>query len=567
MSYLVLARKYRPRAFADVVGQEVAMATLRGAIQENRVGHAYLFSGPRGTGKTTSARILARALNCERGPTIEPCGECIRCTEADRGADINLIEIDAASNRGIDAIRDLLSTVDSRPMHARFKVYILDEAHMLTKEASNALLKVLEEPPSHVKFFLATTEPEKLLVTIRSRCQMVQLVPLSERAIADRLTWVFGREGITPGPGVADEIAKRANGGMRDALSMADQLLSLVGSEPVQADVERLAGDGGNETLDELFERVERKDAAGVLAALASIDGGQDEFLDRLLAHVRACLVAAICGPRTPVLVADDATRARLAERGERVGAARLQIWLEELLGARERMRLLPGQAQLALELVLLDLCRPEADVSLTEIERRLGALAERLDGTAAPGAVRANPRATPAATASVVVPHRAPARPSPDPATSAPRDAVPAPAKSRAAASQAVEAPRSTPPPAARASGGSARDETDAWERFLGSLQSASLAEVLRARGRMSAIEDGRVRVRLVDVRPDERLLLREPRNVKACSAAMSKVLGRACEVVLEDDAPAPAPARDTQDMFTGQVSDLFAGRIEDEG
>lgn len=573
MSYLVLARKYRPRTFADVVGQEVAMATLRGAIQEQRVGHAYVFSGPRGTGKTTSARIFAKALNCERGPTAEPCGVCERCVEADRGADADIIEIDAASNTGVDYARDLKQTASTGTYRARFKIFIIDEAHMLSKQAFNALLKTLEEPPSHAKFFLATTEPSKLLDTIRSRCQMVQLAPLTERAIADRLTWVFEQEGVKPGPGVADEIAKRAKGGMRDALSMADQLLSLVGSEPVQADVERLAGDGGHETLEELFAHVESKDAAGVLAALASIDGGQDEFLDRLLDHVRGCLVAAICGANTPILAADEATRARLAQRGERIGAARLQVWLEELLTARERIRLLPGQAQIALEVVLLDLCRPETDVTLSEIERRLAQLADRVGGGSPAASARessAAPRALPRAhtappsSASVVTPHRAPAaRPAPDASQAARNHAPSAPPRAPDVATRGPA--RSAPSAAPRTNDGAARADADTWERFLGSLQSASLAEVLRARGRLTAIEDARVRVRLVDVKPDERTLLREPRNMKACSAAMTKVLGRASDVVLEDDAP--VAVRDDQDLFTGQVSDLFAGRIEDEG
>ena len=242
MSYLVLARKYRPRTFGEVAGQDVILNTLKGAIEGGRIGHAYLFTGPRGTGKTTTARLLAKALNCEKGPTTEPCGVCARCVGMEKGGESDVIEIDAASNTSVEDVRALRDQAAYKPMAARYKIFIIDEVHMLSKAAFNALLKTLEEPPEHVKFLFATTEPHKVLDTILSRCQVLKLSPLPEERIVHRLGEVFAAEGIDAEDGVKDEIARRARGGMRDALSIADQLLAMVGDKPRLADMERLSG-------------------------------------------------------------------------------------------------------------------------------------------------------------------------------------------------------------------------------------------------------------------------------------------------------------------------------------
>src|SRR5471030_85579 len=224
--YLVLARKYRPQRFADLTGQEHVVRTLTNALKSGRVAHAFLFTGPRGCGKTTSARILARALNCEKGPTPEPCGVCGPCADIAAGNDVDVQEIDAASNNGVDDVRALREAAKYLPARDRYKVYIVDEVHMLSGAAFNALLKTLEEPPGHIKFLLATTDPQKLPATILSRVQRqnIQLVPLGK--IVTRLREIAQAEGVAVSDGALSLVARQAQGSMRDALSLLDQLLS-----------------------------------------------------------------------------------------------------------------------------------------------------------------------------------------------------------------------------------------------------------------------------------------------------------------------------------------------------
>jgi len=525
MSYLVLARKYRPRVFSDMVGQDVVTATLRGAIAEGRVGHAYLFSGPRGTGKTTTARILAKALNCEKGPAPDPCGECERCRAAESGSEIDLVEIDAASNTGVDYVRELREQVAYRPMRARFKIYIVDEVHMLSKPAFNALLKTLEEPPPHVKFLFATTEPEKVIETVLSRCQVLRLVPLSEQTISERLASVFAQEGVRAAEGVCAALARRAHGGMRDALSLADQLLSLAGDAPQLSDIDRLSSAAGGEAFEGLFDALEAGERARALAALPPSEGGEAEFLSGLLDHLRATLLVGLCGEDVPLVGLSPDERKRARQRAQRLGTERLGLWLEELLTARERMRELPQHARLALEVALLDLCRPESALSLSEIAERLEALEAR-----AAGPLSHAPR--PPAAAPVL-------RPTPPPVAAAP-----------------------APTPAAAP----VRDAQTLWNRFLDELEqsSAALAETLRLRGRLGEFGERRVSARVTNLGEAERMLFQTPRNQKACAQILARLLGREVEFVIEQPS---APQRQQKDAFTGTVQELFSGRVEDEG
>ena len=414
MSYLVLARKYRPKRFGEVAGQDVQMRVLQGAIQEGRVGHAYLFTGPRGTGKTTAARIFAKALNCERGPAPDPCGECERCLCADAGSEVDLIEIDAASNRGIDEARRLREEVSYAPMRARYKVYIVDEVHMLTGPAFNALLKTLEEPPPHAKFLFATTEPHKVIETVRSRCQIVRLALIGEDVIAARLDEILEQEKVEADAGVARELARLARGSMRDALSLADQLLALSGTRPTVEDVRRIAGSGGAERIEELCARLEAGDRAGALAALPPVQGGEGELVAALLDHLRGALLASLAPGESQLFEVDPAQRERLRARGQRLGPERLQAWLEELIAARERMGALPQHARLALELALIELCRGDVGLPIAALTKRLEALEERLQRGGSGEAPRAAPSTErPAAPPRPSAPRPAPSNPS----------------------------------------------------------------------------------------------------------------------------------------------------------
>ncbi len=237
MSYEVFARKYRPQTFDDLVGQAHVSRTLKNAVAQNRLAHAYLFVGPRGIGKTSTARILAKALNCEKGPTVTPDGTCDNCKEIAAGNSLDVLEIDGASNNGVEQVRELRDNVRYAPSKSRYKIYIIDEVHMLTAAAFNALLKTLEEPPPHVKFIFATTEPQKVLATIVSRCQRFDLHRIPAKLIAHHLQFIAGKEKITLESAAAHAIARGAEGGLRDAESMLDQLVAFCGEKISEKDV------------------------------------------------------------------------------------------------------------------------------------------------------------------------------------------------------------------------------------------------------------------------------------------------------------------------------------------
>jgi len=569
MSYLVLARKYRPHTLGEIVGQDVTIGTLRGAIEEGRVGHAYLFSGPRGTGKTTTARAFAKCLNCEQGPTATPCGTCDRCLASDAGAEADIVEIDAATHTGVENVRELRDQAAYAPMSARFKVYIIDEVHMLSRPAFNALLKTLEEPPPHVKFFFATTELHKVPDTIRSRCQVMRLEPLTEPQIADRLDWVFEQEGVEAESGITAELARRARGGMRDALSLADQLLALVGERPRLDDLERLSGDGGGREVDALLSCVENVDKVGVLAALPHSYGGEAGFLELVLDHLRGCLLVSLCGPETPAIGEDAVVRERCIARAGRLGTERLQLMLEELLHTRQRIEALPGHARLMLEVALLALCDERATLPLSELVARLEALEASIAAGTPAGAAAPVPSPAPASAPPASAPpvSRAQAAPAPAPA---PARSAPATRQERPSESPATASPTTGASPTAGASPALARARkgttTELWTTFVDALRARapSVAEVLGSRGKLVEHVPGRAVVKLSRLSDAERALVGDTRNARTCSRVFSEVAGEGVEVVLED---ASSTRPGSKDPYTQKVADLFSGRIEDDG
>jgi DNA polymerase III subunit gamma/tau len=561
MSYLVLARKYRPRTFEEVCGQEVVTRTLTGAITDERVAHAYLLSGPRGTGKTTIARILAKALNCEEGPTATPCGTCDRCVDADRGADADVIEIDAASNNGVDEVRALREQAAYSPMRGRYKVYLIDEVHMLSKAAFNALLKTLEEPPPHVKFLFATTERNRVPDTILSRCQVLQLDPLPEPVISAHLDEVFKAEEIKAAEGVADGIARMARGGMRDALSIADRLISLSGKDLGLEDFERLSSTRGGDAL-ALLEHTLAGDGPALLEALPKVEGSEVELTDELLNCARGCLLLAHCGEGTPLVEAKEETRGRMAALGTSLGPARAEVWLEELLLCRERIHTLTAHGRSILESTLLMLARGSDTLPLGDLVARMTALEAGLRAGA--GLAESAPVVNPAPAQAAALPLSVSSEPEEKP-------------KGRAKAAEPevkVLSPKAPPEPEEASSPGRKRTEADrraarsssaeAWSAFLEdlSLSARGLGDVIRRKGRLVTLESERAVVRTTDLLDEERALLGDARNRRTLSKVLSSVLGRDVSIELED-ADEIRPGAD--DEYTKRVADLFDGHIED--
>jgi DNA polymerase III subunit gamma/tau len=374
-----LYRRHRPGSFDEVVGQQHVVRTLRNAVEQGKVHHAYLFVGSRGTGKTSMAKILARSLNCERGgPTVNPCGECESCLTIASGTSIDVIEMDAASNRSVDDVRDLRERVAYAPTSGRWKVYILDEAHMLTKEAWNAFLKTLEEPPPNTVFVLATTEAHKVMATIADRCQRFDFQRPSLEQISEVLTRVAAAEGIEADDAAVAMIARSASGSFRDALGTLDQLVAF-GGDRVELDaVLELLGAADAELLFEAVDAVLAEDPRAVLLGVEKMArSGRDpaQFARDLLAHLRHLLVTQTVGevPNTFVVTATDADR--LSAQASSIGAATLVRTIDELANALTNVRE-GDDARMAVEIALLKAARPDLDPSTEGLLRRV----ERLE-------------------------------------------------------------------------------------------------------------------------------------------------------------------------------------------
>lgn len=381
MEYRVLSRKWRPQNFEDVVGQDAVVQTLVNAIRQKRIAHAFIFSGPRGIGKTSIARIFSRALNCERGPTETPCNECANCREITDGIAIDVHEIDGASNRGIDEIRELRENVKFSPVSSRYKIYIIDEVHMLTREAFNALLKTLEEPPSHVIFIFATTETHKVPSTILSRCQCFDFHRISLKGIADNLRKICDAENIAVSEAGLTWIAEAADGSARDAQSILDQVISYAGAEIKDDDVQNLLGLSDRRFLHRFSAAVLEKNAAECLQAVdEAYYAGVDLkfFYQMLLSHFRNLLLVKILGDAKDLVQLCANDLALMRQQIEKCSRETIQQYLDILMAEDEAIRK-SANPRLNLETVLIKLAYLEPVIPIEKILGRLENIERRL--------------------------------------------------------------------------------------------------------------------------------------------------------------------------------------------
>ena len=373
MSYQVFARKYRPRTFDDVLGQDHVVTTLRNAIEADRLAHAYLFVGPRGTGKTSTARIFAKALNCSDGPRLDFDPDEEACIEIAEGRSLDVLEIDGASNNGVDQVRELRETVNYAPASSRFKIYYIDEVHMLSTAAFNALLKTLEEPPPHVKFIFATTEPNKILPTIISRCQRFALRPIPAEVIARQLARIAEAENVTLEESAAWSIAKGADGGMRDAQSMLDQLVAFCGEAITEQNVQDIFGFTSSETISALASLLLKRQTAEAIA-LVQTEAARGKDLSQLLSEMAGFIRALLLDRLTPESIANETPAGFWEQFGDSSSLPtdeRLLGVLDRLADADARMRR-SSNKQLHFEIALIRAIQSLDEVAIGDVIKAL---------------------------------------------------------------------------------------------------------------------------------------------------------------------------------------------------
>jgi len=561
-----LYRTWRPLAFADLVGQDAVVRTLSSAIDGGKLAHAYLFSGPRGSGKTSAAKIMARCIDCVHGPTSTPDNTCENCLAMIAGTAMDVLEIDAASNRGIDEIRALRDAVKFAPAAMRMKVYIIDEAHMLTKEGANAFLKTLEEPPAHVVFILATTEPEKLPVTILSRCQRYAFRRIAIPVMIERMKQIAGSEGIAVDDEALAAIAYRADGGLRDALTMLEQAAAFAGGERVTAATLDIAfGATGRNFAGQLVDAIVARDAAAALATIESAsDAGTDiqvlirsliaAFRNLLVARVDAALLARDLAP-------EDAQRA--AERAKDVPQATIVRALR-VLGEAASLARSGGNARLELETALLRFVLAAEDPSMDALAARVAALEEGRGAVAPPSKAVASsaPKAVaapaPAPRPVEPVPVASIAEPEPEPP---PYDE---PEPEAPAYDEPQPEPEAGPSPATAPTGEvSVQKVRAAWQSIRSKVESERPPLRIPLGGAaVQAVEGNAVILQLRDAATAD--MLRD--HTKSIEAAIAEVLGRTLKVTLRVEGnaarskgepraatppPAPPPPDDADALF----------------
>ncbi|MDR3348215.1 MAG: DNA polymerase III subunit gamma/tau [Acidaminococcales bacterium] len=538
MEYMALYRKYRPQGFSSLVGQNHIRSAISNALLSNRLAHAYLFAGPRGTGKTSAAKIMAKAVNCAEGPTPEPCNACMNCQRINKDASMDVFEINAASNRNIDMIRDLQENICFSPVEGRKRVYIVDEAHMLTSEAFNALLKTLEEPPEHVLFILATTEPHKVPPTILSRCQRYDFRRLSVPDMIGRLNEVLQDSGIKATPGALALIAGQADGGMRDALSLLDQCAVMAEKEVNEETLRLLLGSVRREELRALAGAVGRRDGRRALEAFSALlSGGADvrQLLAELGEYFRALMLHSLYqGQERPPVFSDI----YLADSPESLNELAALFNWEQLAAAGKRLHEAAGELRLSFqpritaELCLLELCRLQDTLERENVAMRL----EKLENMLQEGKWTGASGQSPEKPADARMPPDAPAAGRENPPLKA---AVP-----KAAAPAALgTAPASPPPAAAETAGGlpAAQEQTaeGVWEetlrQLIGRKKGSLYAYALK--GRAAEFTGDRLRVEFGDSHFLQKL--KKDEYLKLLEEIISGITGRPTALEIAGGAP----------------------------
>jgi DNA polymerase-3 subunit gamma/tau len=529
MAYLVLARKYRPQTFGEMTGQEHVVRTLSNALRSGQLAHAFLFTGPRGVGKTTAARLVAKAVNCEKGPTAEPCGRCSACVEIAEGRAVDVVEIDAASNTGVDSIRDIVEAVKYRPARDRYKVFVVDEVHMLSTGAFNALLKTLEEPPPHVLFVLATTDVHKVPETIISRCQRFDFRRLTLQQIVEQLRKVADAEALRISDSALSQVARAAEGGMRDALSLLDRVRAACGDAPGDAEVAEAVGAVDSAAVVRIGWALLRRDGAALLAEVEALHARGQEMrrvAEEIVRHLRDVTVARLA-PQVPLDLPDVEKREVLAQ-AESADPAQLTRLFDVAQRAVVEVKL-SEQPRYALEVALLKgaLLAPGADVS---------ALAARLEELAAgglaagpapagpaspPGGARSGERAIPSFGASGCAAGTPPARPEPS---------VPG---APAAGDRGVAAGRAGDDPALPIA--------ERWRAAVAEVERSSPAVAPHLKqGDLLGIAEGQVRLRFAEGTAFASLVERRRADLEA---ALSRHFGQPVRLALETGPAAAAP------------------------
>ncbi|TMQ59638.1 MAG: DNA polymerase III subunit gamma/tau [Candidatus Eisenbacteria bacterium] len=556
LSHLALARKYRPQRFADLVGQDPIRSTLEQAVAKNRVAHAYLFAGPRGSGKTTTARLIAKALNCERRAPgeSEPCNQCGSCTEITAGTSLDVLEIDGASNRGIEEIRNLRENVKYTASGGRFKVYIIDEAHQLTDYAWNALLKTLEEPPEHVRFVFCTTEPLEVPDTIASRCQVFEFRRLRSEELVKHLLDVARKEAVPLAEDAAALIARASEGSVRDALGRLDQALALSPEEVTAATVAQALGLAGLDAYFDLGEALGRRDPKLALQVMDRLhDRGMDveEIADGLSHHLRQLLLLAVDPSLEKLVDAAPSDRDRYAAQAKEFRPTDLDTMLGLLLETRGALRRAEAP-RILLEVALVELCTLPTAARIEDLIRRLGDLEAKLEGE--PGARKAPGTAsTPKAGApeSVSAPDggAGTAAGPATPAAPAPRRGSPPPRAEQEPSRPAVGATalRLVESPSAEVEVADPSDPVVRWRHAVDRVKERKLLlGTCLEEGSFLGMAGGNVRIALSAEHAFHRAMLELKENREILNEELERLYGRGARLLCESAIP---PAREAPD------------------